>query len=542
MQGSVAEAEQQLRKVVREHPRYPLGWYNLGNVVRDAGRLQEAVDSFRHAIRLDPAFADAHNGLGQALHRACRFDEAEEAYRRHLALHPDSVPGSINLASLLIDRGRLAEAIQWCREAGARTSSPAAMSDFQWLQGAALSHLGNLTAARAAFQGALASVPRHSRALWGMGLALLQGGKPWEGLQSLAQARALEPDSADFRGAMAGVYLATGNMRMGWHEYRERPARIASAEKFPNVKLAPGPIESLSAKSVLVLREQGLGDELFFLRYAPGLKSRGAILTYLAHPKIAPLLARVPALDGVIDDPARLPVVESAVLAGDLPVVSGLLDASPYRAAEAPIAALKVRFPSLPRVFYPDLPPPLPLLALPQKLTEMSERLSELGPPPYLGLTWRAGTAPEQQSAGWLLYKEIPLERLGAMLQGSGATLLALQRQARPGEIAALSAVAGKPVHDLTALNDDLEAMLALLSLVEEYVGVSNTNMHLRAGVRRSARVLVPRRAEWRWFFAGDESPWFPGFRVYRQGNDGGWDAALARLREDLLASWARRE
>ncbi len=61
--------------------------------------------------------------------------------------------------------------------------------------------------------------------------------------------------------------------------------------------------------------------------------------------------------------------------------------------------------------------------------------------------------------------------------------------------------------------------------------------MHLRAGAGRTTRVLVPCPAEWRWMAAGDESPWFPGFRIYRQSLDGGWDAALSALRADLLAT-----
>jgi hypothetical protein len=60
--------------------------------------------------------------------------------------------------------------------------------------------------------------------------------------------------------------------------------------------------------------------------------------------------------------------------------------------------------------------------------------------------------------------------------------------------------------------------------------------MHLRAAVGKTARVLVPRPAEWRWTMVGDESPWFPGFRVYRQGPDGDWSEALARLARDLRA------
>jgi hypothetical protein len=78
--------------------------------------------------------------------------------------------------------------------------------------------------------------------------------------------------------------------------------------------------------------------------------------------------------------------------------------------------------------------------------------------------------------------------------------------------------------------------MLALLALVDDYVGVSNTNMHLRAGAGRSARVLVPAPPEWRWMVSGEESPWFPGFRIYRQGTDGDWGEPLARLAGDLRA------
>ena len=76
--------------------------------------------------------------------------------------------------------------------------------------------------------------------------------------------------------------------------------------------------------------------------------------------------------------------------------------------------------------------------------------------------------------------------------------------------------------------------MLAVLALIEDYIGVSNTNMHLRAGAGRTARVLVPQPPEWRWMAAGEESPWFPGFRIYRQGIDGDWGEALAKLARDL--------
>jgi hypothetical protein len=184
------------------------------------------------------------------------------------------------------------------------------------------------------------------------------------------------------------------------------------------------------------------------------------------------------------------------------------------------------------------VPQPLALTPLAAQLAAIANRLAQFGPPPYLGLTWRGGVAPEEQGGmAWTLFKHIPLQQLGATLRGINATFLALQRNPAPGEMEQLSASIGEPVHDLTALNEDLEAMLALLALIDDYIGVSNTNVHLRAGVGKTARVLAPCPAEWRWMERGEESPWFPGFTIYRQKTDGDWSTALKKLRDDLLVS-----
>jgi len=291
----------------------------------------------------------------------------------------------------------------------------------------------------------------------------------------------------------------------------------------------------LSGRSVCLLREQGLGDELFFLRYAAVLKSLGANITHQAHPKLASLLGRVPVLDGLIAAGESPPPADALLFVGDLPgaLFRPPVSVLPPRVLPPPDGAttLAGSFPLDLRVFFPALPPPLMLPVLPGQIERMRERLRGIGSPPYFGITWRAGTPPaEQRGPAWALHKAISLDALAPVLRAAGGTWIALQRQPAPGEIDQLAALAGVPVHDFTALNDDLEALLALLALLDDYVGVSNTNMHLRAGTGRTARVLVPRPSEWRWLAAGDESPWFPGFRIYRQRADGDWSVALAPL------------
>jgi len=135
------------------------------------------------------------------------------------------------------------------------------------------------------------------------------------------------------------------------------------------------------------------------------------------------------------------------------------------------------------------------------------------------------------------LYKSIPPDELGMSVRNYPGTLVNIQRAPEAGEADRLEESAGKGIADFTAHNDDLEDMLALMTLLDHVAGVSNTNMHLLLASGGTARVLVPFPPEWRWM-TGEESPWFPGFRVYRQKPGGDWNEAFEQLRADLMASF----
>src|SRR5439155_23447421 len=167
----------------------------------------------------------------------------------------------------------------------------------------------------------------------------------------------------------------------------------------------------------------------------------------------------------------------------------------------------------------------------------LQAQLSAFGPPPYIGVTWRAGAMIDEVWRGQgkpTLAKLIPVRLIGEMLRGFHGTVVILQRRPATEELAEFRAALGRDAMDLSAVNDDLRDALALLSLLDEHIGVSNTNMHLAAGIGRTARVLVNHPAEWRWWNDVAASRWFPGFSVYRQTVDFSSDAALQRLAQDL--------
>ncbi len=470
LRKNYAAAEASFREALRLDPQNAERHYSLGNVLQLQEKIEAAIASYRQALALRPGYADACNNLGNALAQLERLDEAIHCYQEALRIQPNLVAAYNNLGNTYARQRRFDEAL-------------------------------------ACYRRALAINPRYAEAQTHLGNVQRYQGKLADAIASHRHAIEFDPDYADAHFNLAFALLVAGEFHEGWREYAWHWER-EGADPRPLVPSAWDGAD-LGGRPVFLHAEQGLGDELFFLRFAPELKRHGAgRIAYRPSKKIAALLAHTPVIDQLLE-PTATPAADDWVFSiGDLPRLLDMAHAS-------------------------QIPLPIPLAPRADQIDIMRRRLAEAGPPPYVGVTWRAGT-PGKELA---LYKSSPLALLAEALMTVPATILILQRLPAEGEIEAFQAALGRPVHDLSALNDDLEAMLALLSLIDEYVGVSNTNMHLRAGTGKTAKVLVPAPPEWRWMADGKESPWFPRFSVYRQGYDGSWEEAFARLERELQAS-----
>ena len=371
--------------------------------------------------------------------------------------------------------------------------------------------LGELPRAIDSLERAIELAPATAQPHSNLAMALRDAGDPVRALAAVRRAIELAPDLPAARLNYAMVLLALGRFEEAWPAYAWRPHAagnlrdLAIAATLPHATRLP----DLAADPWITLHgEQGIGDAIFFLRHALSLRARGAKLRFWGDARLAPMLLRSGIVDEAVAgasppaglDPSRL------VWIGDLPALLGL----------------EGEFPAPPR-----------LVADPARVAAMRARLAGYGPGPYLALTWRAGLARRGKA---VLAKAIDAESLGAALARVPATFVSVQRDPLPGETEALERALGAKVADFSLSNADLDDMLALLDVVDEYVGVSNTNTHLRASLGRGARVLVPWPAEWRWLREGDASPWFPRFPLYRASPEGDWSAALARLAAGLEA------
>jgi TolA-binding protein len=117
-EGKYALAAHAYREILAQHPDSTLAWTNLGNAESRLGRRPAAEEAFRKAIETDPESGDALNNLAWLLFEQQRFAEAEPLARRAvIAKGPDAWMRVDTLARILGASGKCDEARMTFRQA-----------------------------------------------------------------------------------------------------------------------------------------------------------------------------------------------------------------------------------------------------------------------------------------------------------------------------------------------------------------------------------------------------------------------------------------
>lgn len=572
------------QQAIKLKPRIAVYHSHLGNALQTVGQLELALQHYQTALKLERPNADIYSNLAGVYVKLNNLHEAENCYRQAIKLNARHVDAYHNLSIVLVKLEKYQAAQDICQKALKLNLSPAKtyvdlarieVEQSQWEQ--ATSHLQQALAlqpnnaeahyflgviefeqqhserAISHYQTALKHDPQYAEAYLNLGNTYAND-ENWDiaqhyyqkaiqvkphfpdahanlgrikqrlgyvdsAIQCYQKALQLRPHSYEFHQSHAQALLASEQFELGWQSFLYRPTRLPTCVDFKAIgsRFEVEPFaQDLTGKHILIHKDQGLGDELLFLRFMPILKQRGAILTYQCGLKIKTILQRLDWIDTVIDADAPVPDnVDAKYLVGDLPLALGMKQVE-------------------------NIPKPISLSVLADKLEAVKAQLPQDGKP-LIGLTWRAGqprSEVDKKFKNKVLQKEIPLELLIDSLHDLDAHFVILQRYATDEEIQTLKQALPQTLYDFTHFSDDLESMLALMALLDDYVGVSNTNLHLLIGLDKSARVLIPNPPDWRWMNKGQTSPWFEGFTVYRQTTSGDWCDVFQQLRVDLQTAF----
>ena len=294
--------------------------------------------------------------------------------------------------------------------------------------------------------------------------------------------------------------LTLGDFDAGWREYEWRWKTAAFAGKRRQFRaplwLGDAP---LSGKTILLHAEQGFGDTIQFIRYAPLLAGRGAKVICEVQGELRSLLSQFEDID-VIAEGGPLPRYE----------------------LHCPLLSLPLAFATKPGT----IPATVPYLAAPaERLAHWRDRLPQSGL--RAGFVWSGSSSHKND-----LNRSIPLARLAALFKDPPLRCFSLQTELRDTDAEAMRGLPNL-VH-LGGEIRDFADTAAVISLFDVVISVDTAVAHLAGALGKPVLILLPHAADFRWMRNRDDTPWYPTAKLLRQPAFGDWDSVIARLSDEL--------
>ena len=451
---------------------------------------------------------------GAALWDAGKHAEAARCYERAVTLAP-SLPELYQiLANAQLLMGRTLEARATLRNALSATLRPDAASDFAL--GKALIDAGAGADAVPCFQRVRHALPHDATVAAALAAALRDAQRPdeaWTEVQAALQLSPTDPvalltaamirhDLSDFAGALhwcdaslnarpdsAAARVTRSYLRFllgdesgGWSDFESRPL----PEPGTSAKDWRG--EPLSGRSILVMGEQGVGDQFQFLRFVrhPALQAASRVVI-TCQPDAVSLL-RAAGYDAV---------------ARDTPTATDFC---------VPLLSLPLRL----DVRADWRPEHAPYLALPQMLARQRSRV------PRVGVVWAGNPAHRNDAA-----RSIPFALIGDLLvRHPTVDFVSLQHGVAFGDLPIA-------ISEYSESGDWLATARELCTL-DMLISVDTGIAHLAGALGIPVWLLLPHVPDWRWGAKGYQTPWYITTRLFRQPSRGDWSRVLTNLSDAL--------
>ncbi len=401
-------------------------------------------------------------------------------FRACLLLAPDNARLHRDYATWLLDHGAAAEAEQVLRTALSSASA-------QHLTGLALTEQGKFRDAIPYFHRAATLDPVPSMAWANLGMVLKIEGRFDEALAAYDEAIARSPNDVTIRVNRMVALLHAGRWTEAWRDGDWR-LRLPEYRGLPVDRLLP-PNANVAGRTVLLTHEEGFGDTLQFLRYAPLLAERGAHVIASMPDPLLRIAQRVPGIASVLAERAPLPPYDY-----HCPVVS------------------------LPRAFgtTPETIPPGDYLRMPSATNDS----------PRVGLVWAGQARPWLPGfTGLDARRSAGAEAFAPLAALPHVHFVSLQLGA-----AARLPPAGLAMTDPMASVLDFADTAAIVAGLDLVIGVDTSVVHLAGAMGKPVFMLDRYDNCWRWLSGRTDTPWYPSMTIFRQDQPHDWSAPMNRI------------
>ena len=358
--------------------------------------------------------------------------------------------------------------------------------------------------ALACYAQAFAADPDNAAAFNNYGNVMRELGHPARAVPFLQHAIVLDTRNVTAHFNLAITYLLMGDYARGWPAYETRWNYEHLAGTEPQFSQPRWRGEDLAGKTILVVGEQGHGDNIQFSRFLWNLHTRGAQIKLQVTDGLIPLLSMSNIIQQVGSYGSDMGQFDYWVPIMSLPGILG------------------VTLETLPRVQ--------------SYLNADAERVkawqARLGPKTRM----RVGFCWSGRPDSWLnQHKAVPFETMLDLIRSCPEyEWINLQADASSEQEAALDQVG---VSRYPGTIHNFADTAALMQHLDVVVGVDTAVSHLAAALGRPTWIMLNAYAtDWRWLTDRDSSPWYSTARLFRQPRRGDWTSVTDKVSKFL--SW----
>jgi len=428
-----------------------------------------------------------------------RLGEAEDAFRGALHQDPACSRAWHGLGNLWLGRGRADDAAEaFRRSLVQRPDNPVLTSNLAL----ALHRAGQSAEAERLLRQLLTNYPENYEAIINLGVVLRDLGQVREAMAHFEQGLAIKPGSPKLHFDLSLLRLTFGDFTRGWRDYELRwEANGTTMPVRDGIPLWQG--EPLAGKRLLLLAEQGFGDTLQFIRYVPLLARQDCEVMLACPPGLVRLMRTVEGLSIASDNPSSLPSADF-----QLPLMS-----LPYRCGTQP----------------DSIPADLPYLhATPADRARWAERLGDR-PGKRIGLVWAGAPRPEVPWAHEIdRRRSLPLAALAPLGRIADVRWISLQKGPPAAQLA--SPPPGLTIEDPMDAIEDFADTAALVANLDLVIAADTAVAHLAGALGVPVWLLSRFDGCWRWMIDRNDSPWYPGLRLFRQSRPADWASVVAEV------------
>jgi tetratricopeptide (TPR) repeat protein len=500
----------------------------LAMALERMGHLHKSLITYERAYQLDPEDPELLINLGLTAWNMKLTEGAEKMFRLYIAACPDSPLGYNNLGSVQCDLGQPDQAIETLRDAINRMPhEPILWNSLATV----LAEEGRAEESLVFYNEAVRLEAGFARGYHNLGYAFQHLGRLEEALESYDAAleRVVDPNERrETRHSRSICLIGAGRLEEGFREYEIRNDQRFRAYFHHMIDAPMWRGEALAGKKILLVGEQGLGDEFMFANILPDIQQAvgpGGKLQIAVDPRLVKLFQRsFPQAEvGTYDDRTLIDADGNKALR-----------LIPFAAKEnkpdlwAPMGSALQYY----RKVLSDFPHKPFLAADPARVAEFRGKLAAL-PGKTVGLCWRSMTLGAKRAKYFS-----PIDGWGAVLQTPGVTFVNLQYGDCAAELARAAEKFGVTVHQIEGLDlkDDIDGTAALCTALDLVISAPTAAAATAASVGAETWFVTAGRT---WPQLGtDEYPWYAKTKVFWPEKFGDWDTLMPDVSDELEA-WA---